>query len=219
MLASQFDTSIYDDLSDDCIQAGVDEAGRGPLMGPVYIGAVIWHPDDKHPLIKDSKLLKSHHKIMEAYDTVKEYAISSTVISRSHTDIDNNGILNSTISGMWEALDSLYITPQLALIDGNYFRHPGIVYPKLEQIQYTTVTQGDNNYHAIAAASILAKVSRDQYITNLVDKYPELDDRYGILSNKGYGSLSHRKGMEEYGISQFHRTSFKICGKCNLNPV
>ena len=198
---------------EDVLEAGLDEAGRGPLFGRVYTAAVILNPNETYDfnLIKDSKKL-SERKRLIAFDYVKENAIDFSIDFNDEKCIDNMNILQATYNSMHKALDKLTVVPEHLLIDGNYF----IPYTNLktyEHIPHVCVKSGDNTYASIAAASILAKVSRDKYIINLCDNNPELDEYYSIRSNKGYGAKKHMNGIKEHGISKWHRKSFAPCNK------
>ena len=191
------------------LEVGIDEAGRGPLFGRVYIGAVIIPPDDtfKQSFIKDSKKLSERKRLM-AYDFIKENAIDYTSFYYDEKKIDEINIFKATYEGMHKALDKLLVTPEHILVDGIYFQ----IYTKENQmIPYTCVEGGDNKYLSIAAASIIAKVERDKYIYDFCDNNPELEEFYSIRSNKGYGTSKHIEGIKKNGISSWHRKSFGIC--------
>lgn len=206
------------DLPDN-LEIGVDEAGRGPLFGRVYSGAVILPKDDSfdHSLMKDSKKFHSKKKICEVAEYIKENAISWGVGFVSESVIDEINILQATQQSMHKAISiSLQETGKLKnvgntyniLVDGNYFK-PYV--SNGSRIPHVTVEQGDNTYSSIAAASILAKVARDQYIDELCEEHPFLAENYGIDSNKGYGSKKHLDGIKEHGITIWHRRTFGIC--------
>ena len=204
-------------LDPDKLEAGIDEAGRGPLFGRVYTAAVILpHDDFDHSLIKDSKKL-SENKRLELFDYIKDYAIDWSVCFKDEKHIDNNNILQSNIESMHDCLNNLIVKPDHILVDGNYFKT--YQYPDGDYISHTTVVKGDDKYTSIAAASILAKVSRDTYIKELCEKYPKLDEFYGLKSNKGYGSKKHMTGIKTYGISPWHRKSFGRCQFESVNSV
>ncbi len=198
-------------------EIGVDEAGRGPLFGRVYSGAVILPKDDSfnHSLMKDSKKFHSKKKICEAAEYIKANAISWGVGFASESVVDDINILQATQQSMHKAISiafqgtsKLKDVSHMILVDGNYFR------PYVNdgsRIPHITVEQGDNTYSSIAAASILAKVARDQYIDDLCLEHPFLSERYGIDSNKGYGSKKHLDGIKEHGITIWHRRTFGIC--------
>ena len=194
--------------AEDSLEAGVDEAGRGPLFGRVYVGAAILPPDDfDHSLMRDSKKL-SERKRLVAFDYIKENAIDWSVSYFDETKIDTVNIFNATYGAMHKALDNLQVRPELILVDGSHF----IPYEHNNyQVSHVCITKGDDIYSSIAAASILAKVSRDKYITDLCDRYENLDTFYDISNNKGYGTSKHISGIKQHGISQWHRKSFGIC--------
>ena len=216
----------FDDAN--VFEIGVDEAGRGPLFGRVYTGAVILPKDDTfdHSRMKDSKLFHSKKKIREVSDYIKENALAWSVSYEDEKIIDEINILQATQKSMHRSITSAYamITEKKALygekarihllIDGNYF-NPYTQYNKtrkmVEIIPHNCFEGGDNKYTCIAAASILAKVARDEYIEQLCEENPELVENYGIDSNKGYGAKKHLDGIKEHGITIWHRRSFGIC--------
>ena len=214
----------YFSATDTSIEIGVDEAGRGPMLGRVYTAAVILPKDDSfnHALMKDSKKFHSVKKIREAADYIKSKALYWRVAYADERTIEDINIRNATHTAMHEAVkdvmqrskwpDDTAIQYHL-LVDGNDFRPFMVVNTDLEliQIPHTCIEGGDNLYSAIAAASILAKVERDLYIEDLCKKEPLLDERYGLLSNKGYGTKIHMEGIQKYGISPYHRRTFGIC--------
>ena len=208
----------YYNESEKCIEAGIDEAGRGPMFGPVYCGAVILPKDDSfpHSLMKDSKRFTSEERIMEAYDIIKEHAISYSITSASEKVIDDINILNATHKCMHECVKTLSTKPTQLLVDGNSFKpymYFDVKKESFDQIPHICIKGGDDKYTPIAAASILAKGERDKYITELCDKYSELHENYGIRDNKGYGTEKHMKGINEHGITAWHRRTFGICKK------
>ena len=218
--------------SESIIEIGVDEAGRGPLFGRVYTAAVILPKDDSfdYSMVKDSKKYHSKKKIDEAAEYVINNALAWHVSYEDEKKIDEINILQATQSAMHSAIietRKLYnkkMTEQNKkensdynihlLIDGNYFK-PITSFNKstnrLETIPYITVEGGDNKYASIAAASILAKVFRDNYIQDLCDANPELAEHYGIDSNKGYGAKKHMDGIKQHGITIWHRRTFAPC--------
>ena len=174
---------------------GIDEAGRGPLAGPVFAAAVIL-PDDLGDLgINDSKKL-SEKKRDALFDVIKEKAIAWSVASASEAEIDEINILNATFLAMKRAVEGLSVKPDVALVDGNRKPKTGI-----EEI---TLVKGDAKSISIAAASILAKVSRDRYLLELDEKYPE----YQFSKHKGYPTALHYEMIKKHGISPVHRLSF-----------
>ena len=198
------------------IEAGIDEAGRGPMFGRVYAAAVVLPDEDEtgfnFSLMKDSKKFSSKKKIKEAYEHIKQYAKAYSVQYAEHDEIDDINIRNATFKAMHSAVKALEIQPDHLLVDGCDFK-PYIYMSDEEYVSIanTCVEGGDNTYCSIAAASILAKVDRDQYIEEMCDKYPKLDEYYGMRSNKGYGCKRHMDGIKEHGISRWHRRSFGIC--------
>ena len=206
------------DSNDNNIEIGIDEAGRGPMLGRVYSAAVILPKDDTfdHALMKDSKRFHSEKKIREAADYIKTNAIKWSVGYVSEEMIDKVNIRVATHMAMHDAIRGVIDTQGSnyhLLVDGNDFK-PLTQYSELRgihQIPHTCIEGGDNKYTSIAAASILAKVSRDDYIEELCQNNPELDARYHILKNKGYGTKPHHDGILEFGISKFHRNTFGIC--------
>lgn len=175
--------------------AGVDEAGRGPLAGPVYAAAVILKEDAVIDGINDSKKL-SEKKREELFDKIIENAIAYSVYSVDEKVIDEVNILNATHMAMNGAVDSLSQKADYVLIDGNSIKNM--------ETPHETVVKGDAKSISIAAASILAKVSRDRYITEIAEKYPE----YGFEKHKGYGTKVHNEAILKYGPSPIHRKTF-----------
>ena len=174
---------------------GVDEAGRGPLAGPVYAAAVILPHGIDIPYLNDSKKLTAKRRDI-LYDEIIAKALAYGIASASHTEIDEINILNATYLAMNRAIAMLQITPDISLIDGN--RNNGIAFPSV------CVVGGDGKSASIAAASILAKVSRDRYMTALSAQYPQ----YDFAQHKGYGTKQHYAMIREYGVSEIHRVTF-----------
>jgi len=194
--------------AEDSLEVGLDEAGRGPLFGRVYVGAAILPPEDfDHSLMRDSKKL-SERKRLQAFDYIKENAIDYSVAYFDEKQIDDINIFNSTYQAMHKALDNLQVRPEMILVDGNYFLPYSF---EEEEIQHVCVIKGDNTYSSIAAASILAKVSRDKYIWKMCDEDETLDTFYGLRKNKGYGTAQHIEGIKKHGSCQFHRKTFGLC--------
>lgn len=177
---------------------GVDEAGRGPLCGPVVAAAVILKKDDKIEGVNDSKKL-SEKKREKLYDEIIKKAIAVGVGVSDVEVIEDINILNATKKAMCEAISNLKIKPEYALIDGNQ----GIDI----DIAYDTVVKGDSKSESIAAASIVAKVTRDRLLREYDKKYPE----YGFAKHKGYGTKAHIEAIKKYGLTPIHRPSF--CSK------
>lgn len=215
------------DENSSAYEIGVDEVGRGPMFGRVYTAAVVLPKDEaafNHFMMKDSKRFHSKKKIDAAADYIKENAIAYSVSYEEADVIDNINILQATQQSMHNSIkETIKQLPSDAeiqlLIDGNYFK-PYSTFSKdrrmFETVSHVCIEGGDNKYTSIAAASILAKVARDQYINDLCEQNPDLDKMYGIASNKGYGSKQHLDGIKNNGITVWHRRSFGICKKFNL---
>ena len=205
------------------LDIGVDEAGRGPLFGRVYSAAVILPQENfAHELMKDSKLIKSEKKMSELAQYIKEHALAWAVNYASEAEIDELNILQATQLCMKRCIAEIMESPITKkhdlnlLIDGNYFKAGALMiqYSNLKEIN--CVKGGDNKYTCIAAASILAKHSRDEYVTALCKEHPYLIERYNLLKNKGYGAAKHMEGIKTHGITEWHRKSFAPC-KINNN--
>ena len=205
-------------MNKDEIEVGLDEAGRGPLFGRVYVGAAILPQDDSfnHSMMRDSKKLSERKRLM-AFDYIKEYALDWVIHYKDEKYIDKHNIYVANYNAMHEAVNKLLIKPDHILVDGNYFKP--CMYDDDDYINHTTVVKGDDKYTPIAAASILAKVGRDKYIKELCDKHPRLNKYYNIESNKGYGSQQHMSGIKLHGISPWHRKSFGICKVTKVNKI
>lgn len=208
------------------IEIGVDEAGRGPMLGRVYSAAVILPKDNsfKHELMKDSKKFTSKKKILLAAEYIKENSIAWTVNYRDENDIDKYNIKSATHMAMHDCIRKLEQYKKdstLLLIDGNDFKPFTFLDndDMIKQVKNVCVTQGDNKYTCIAAASILAKVARDEYIEELCKDYPKLDEYYNLSKNKGYGTKEHIDGIKKYGITKFHRRTFGLCQNSNLIEI
>jgi len=180
------------------IEAGCDEAGRGCLAGPVYAAAVILPPDYKNEMLNDSKQL-SEKKRDELRAEIERDAISFCVASMDNNEIDQINILKASILSMHKAVSGLAVAPQLLLIDGNKF----IPY---QNIPHKCVVKGDATYMSIAAASILAKTYRDEFMYKIAKEFPE----YHWEENKGYPTKAHRKAIEEHGVTKYHRLTYKL---------
>lgn len=180
------------------VEAGCDEAGRGCLAGAVYAAAVVLPPDFRNELLNDSKKLTEKQRYA-LRPLIEEAALAWAVGIVTPQEIDRINILNASFLAMHRAIEQLRVTPQHLLIDGNRFKpYPGIA--------HTCVTKGDGKYEAIAAASILAKTYRDDYMNELHEKYP----MYDWKSNKGYPTKAHRAAIAQYGPSPYHRLSFQL---------
>lgn len=184
------------------IICGVDEAGRGPLAGPVYAAAVILSPDCVIEGLNDSKKL-TEKKREALFDEIKEKALAYGIASADEKEIDEINILNATFLAMKRAIASLSVRPDLALIDGNQKPHT--------DIEEVTVIKGDAKSMSIAAASVLAKVSRDRFMLEMAEKYPQ----YEFARHKGYGTKLHYEKIAQYGVCDIHRRTFlkKILGE------
>jgi ribonuclease HII len=183
----------------DILEAGCDEAGRGCLAGPVYAAAVILPAElPRTDLIKDSKQLSLEQR-QEARAFIQEHALAWAVASCSPEEIDEINILNASFLAMHRAIDQLNTRPELLLIDGNRFT------PYLG-ITHQCIVKGDSKFLSIAAASILAKTYRDEYMLSIESEYPE----YGWKTNKGYPTVEHRNAVRRLGATPHHRKSFKI---------
>ncbi len=182
---------------------GIDEAGRGPLAGPVYAAAVILPLGLEITGLNDSKKL-SEKKREELFDVICEKAVDFSIGIADEKEIDEINILNATFLAMKRAVDGLKIKPDYALIDGNR-------YPRIGGITEETIVKGDGKSMSVAAASILAKVSRDRYMLEIAETYPQ----YCFEKHKGYGTKLHYEMLEKYGISPVHRKSFlkKLLGE------
>jgi ribonuclease HII len=207
---------------DNVFEVGVDEVGRGPLFGRVYTAAVILSKDDSfdHSKMKDSKKFHSKKKIEEVAEYIKKNALAWSVTFEDEKVIDDINILQATQKSMHKSIQQTIKINYLnhrnkhdyhLLIDGNYFKPMIMDSQYINKYEVTCVEKGDNKYSAIAAASILAKVERDKYITDLCLENPDLSEKYGIDSNKGYGAKKHLEGIKKHGITIWHRRTFGTC--------
>ena len=204
------------------LEIGVDEAGRGPLFGRLYVAATILPKTSnfKHEWMKDSKRFSSQKKIREVAEYIKSNAITWTVRYAEAELIDEINIRQAVLRTMRECcrdlIEKMGTGPNgvCLLVDGNDFPPFTVFNPEsetLEEVESHTVEGGDNLYTCIAAASILAKVARDDYIAELCKDHPILSTNYGIDRNKGYGTAQHMRGIKEHGITQWHRQSYGPC--------
>lgn len=180
------------------IEAGCDEAGRGCLAGPVFAAAVILPVDFKNELLTDSKQLSAAERYA-LRPIIEHQALAFAVARVDHDEIDRINILNASFLAMHKALDQLCLRPQLILVDGNRFK-------KYQDVPYQCVVKGDGKFFSIAAASILAKTYRDDFMHEISQHHPE----YEWCSNKGYPTIKHREAVIKYGFSPYHRRSFRI---------
>ena len=187
------------------IEAGCDEAGRGCLAGSVYAAAVILPPDYQNELLNDSKQL-TEKKRYQLRDIIEQDAVAWAVGIVTPQEIDRINILNASILAMHRALDQLKVRPEAIIVDGNRFK-------PYQQIPATTIVKGDGKYLSIAAASILAKTYRDDYMNQLALEYPQ----YDWLSNKGYPTQKHRDAIRQNGITPYHRRSYNLLGDGQLS--
>ncbi len=188
MLETTFQTEL--------IEAGCDEAGRGCLAGSVFAAAVILPPDFHHPLLNDSKQM-SERRRNELRTIIEREALAWSVQEVTAERIDQINILNASIEGMNLALKALSIRPEFIVVDGNRFKTD-------LDIPYRTIVKGDGKYANIAAASVLAKTHRDEYMMRLAEEFP----MYDWAKNKGYPTLKHRLAIREHGLSPYHRLTF-----------
>lgn len=197
--------------NDSLIEVGIDEAGRGPLWGPLYAAAVIWVPEEDMseeqlalaPLIKDSKKVSAKRRIVLA-EHIKNQALAWSVGSVTAQEIDDIGMTRSNQLAFERALDGLDIEPERIIIDGclSIYKAPWSMIPQVVE------PEADGKYLPVAAASILAKVEHDEWITQFCELNSNIASRYDLLSSKGYGTTRHRAGILEFGPHEFHRRLF-----------
>lgn len=220
-------------------EIGIDEAGRGPMFGRVYSAAVILPKNDdfKYELLKDSKKFSSLKKINEVAQYIKENALAYSVQYEDEKTIDKINIRNATHCAMHKAITNVIAKfnnnktllnyskkseNYYLLVDGNDFKSYTYLNESssiIEQVNHILIEGGDNKYCSIAAASILAKVERDAYIKELCDCYKKLDTYYSLEKNKGYGTAKHMEGIDNFGISPWHRTTYGRCKEATINEV
>lgn len=188
-------------LHEDLIEAGCDEAGRGCLAGPVFAAAVIWPKDLVLKGLNDSKKLNVQ-KRLELRESIRQNALAYAVANVDQQEIDQINILQASIKAMHLAIKKLTLVPDHLLIDGNRFK-------PYRDIPHSCIVKGDSKYASIAAASILAKTYRDEYMEKLHEQYP----RYLWKKNKGYPTVEHREAIAIYGLTEYHRKSFTFKGK------
>lgn len=180
------------------LEAGTDEAGRGCLSGPVVVAAVILPKDFHHEFLNDSKQIsEAKRRILRPY--IEEHALAYGVSFIHHEEVDELNVLQASITGMHRSIDQLTITPEFIIIDGNKFR-------PYQEIPYETIVKGDAKFKSIAAASVLAKTYRDEFMEKIHLEFPN----YNWKKNKGYPTKEHRKAIQEFGITKYHRKTFKL---------
>lgn len=192
-------------LNKGLIEAGCDEAGRGCLAGAVYAAAVILPPDFQCELLNDSKQLTERQRY-QLRPIIEQEAVAWAVGVVTPEEIDKINILQASFLAMHRAIDGLQVRPQHLLIDGNRFR-------KYKDLPHTTVVKGDGKLMSIAAASVLAKTYRDDYMMQLHEQYPH----YGWDRNKGYPTKEHRQAIEQHGTTPYHRLTFNLLGDGQLS--
>ena len=208
-------------LNGDLLEAGCDEAGRGPLAGPVFAAAVILPDGFRHPLLNDSKQMSEKDRD-RLRPIIEREAVAYSVQSVGPEEIDAINILNASISGMQKAVMALAVKPEYLLIDGNRFRSFSFIASisgqsvekaaAFDSIPYSCIVKGDARFASIAAASVLAKTARDECMRRLALEYPE----YGWDRNMGYPTKGHIEAIRKYGLTPYHRRSFRPKG---LEPV
>ncbi|HXD79751.1 MAG TPA: ribonuclease HII [Puia sp.] len=192
------DNPLRSHFQEDLTEAGCDEAGRGCFAGPVFAAAVILPAGFFHPLLNDSKqVTEENRNLLRIY--IEANALSWSVAKVDEGEIDRINILKASFKAMHLALDKLRLRPKLLLIDGNRFA-------RYRRTPHRCIIKGDATFASIAAASILAKTWRDEYMRTLHTEYPH----YGWITNKGYGTREHRDAIEKYGLCKYHRKSFDI---------
>jgi len=194
-------------LYEHLVEAGIDEAGRGCYAGPVFAAAVILPKNFNHPMLNDSKQLTEKERD-ELRPVIEAESITYFVASVSNREIDRVNILQATYKAMHLAVKNLQVVPEMLLIDGNRFK-------PYRYIKHECIIKGDGKYTAIAAASILAKTYRDEYMKKLHEEHPHYDWK----NNKGYGTLSHRQAIEKHGLCKHHRKSFNIFQQETANAL
>ncbi|MCD8404416.1 ribonuclease HII [Tenacibaculum dicentrarchi] len=180
------------------LETGTDEAGRGCLSGPVVAAAVILPENFKHDLLNDSKQL-SEKKRQELRPYIEKHALAYGVAFISHQEVDEINVLQASITGMHRAISKLSIQPEFIIVDGNKFN-------PYKDISHETIVKGDAKFMSIAAASVLAKTYRDEYMEKIHKEYPQ----YNWKKNKGYPTKEHRNAIREFGITPYHRKTFKL---------
>ena len=179
-------------------EAGTDEAGRGCLSGPVVAAAVILPPDFEHSFLNDSKqLTEKQRQLLRPF--IEEHAVSFGVSFVDQTEVDTLNVLQASITAMHRSIEQLKTTPEFIIVDGNKFR-------PFKEIPHQTIVKGDAKYLSIAAASVLAKTYRDEYMKQIHQEFP----MYNWKQNKGYPTKQHREAIKTYGVTSYHRKTFKL---------
>jgi ribonuclease HII len=194
---------LYNHLNDNEVEAGLDEAGRGPLIGRVYAAVVNWGETPINESVMDSKKM-SAKKRKEVLKWIQKNVDEWAVGYAEPQEIDSINILEATKLAMSRALEQLEFKPNYLIIDGVGWEK------KFQSYNTKSIVKGDANYYSIAAASIIAKEYHDDHIKNLCHKHPELIEKYDLLNNMGYGTAKHIEGIKKYGLSEFHRKTFKL---------
>jgi len=195
------------------IEAGCDEAGRGCLAGSVYAAAVIFPEDYQNEELNDSKQLTDKRR-KQLREIIERDAVAWAVGIVTPQEIDKINILNASILAMHRALDQLKVRPEAIIVDGNRFKpYRPVVDGFAVNVPHTAIVKGDGKYLSIAAASILAKTYRDDYMDELAKEYPQ----YDWLSNKGYPTKKHREAIRQFGITPYHRKTFNMLGDGQLS--
>ncbi len=189
---------LYAYFKKNCIEAGLDEAGRGCLAGPVFAATVILPHDYINPLLRDSKALTKIQREKLRIE-IEKHSLSYSVCQIDEKTIDRINILQASIKAMHSAVKGLSLVPNHLIVDGNYFS-------PTQNIPFKTIVKGDNKYLSIAAASVLAKTYRDEWMLSIHNQYPS----YQWAQNKGYGTRAHVMAIKENGLTKFHRKSFQI---------
>lgn len=180
------------------LEAGTDEAGRGCLSGPVVAAAVILPEDFQHEFLNDSKQIsEAKRKILRPY--IEEHALTFGVSFIHHEEVDELNVLQASLTGMHRSIDQLSTLPEFIIVDGNKFK-------PYKDVPYKAIVKGDAKYKSIAAASVLAKTYRDEFMEKIHLEFPD----YNWKKNKGYPTKEHRKAIQEFGITKYHRKSFKL---------
>lgn len=190
---------------DNLVEAGCDEAGRGCLAGSVYAAAVILPPDYENDLLNDSKKLTAKRRYA-LREVIQRDALAWAVGIVTPEEIDKSNILNASFLAMHRALDQLSLRPEAVIVDGNRFK-------PYQDLPFTTIVKGDGKYLSIAAASVLAKTYRDDYMLSLAKEYPQ----YDWQSNMGYPTKKHRQAIRDHGITPYHRKSYNLLGDGQLS--